>query len=106
VSILIIEKQKGDKMDHFYKPTSLGLGLDFRAKNEIKRISATHSGKKILFIHNKPQTQKGETSMRIKFKSYESTKTNPNAAGKTYNIIRVKGTALSGKLEGEDWQHC
>jgi hypothetical protein len=41
--------------------------------------------------------------MRIKFKSYESTKTNPNKDGKTYNIVRVKGEALSGKLEGQDW---
>ena len=42
--------------------------------------------------------------MKIKFDRIEKTKTNPNAQGRTYNIIRVHGTALEGKNADQPWQ--
>jgi len=72
---------------------------------EMQRIKSV--GKKCIItnLFGQPNLDaKGETFMRIEFDSYESTKTNPNAQGKSYNIYRVKGKALSGKLAGQEWQ--
>lgn len=41
--------------------------------------------------------------MKIKFDRIEKTKTNPNASGKTFPIIRVHGTALEGKNADQPW---
>ena len=41
--------------------------------------------------------------MKITFDRVEKTKTNPNAAGKSYSIIRVHGTALEGKMADQPW---
>lgn len=41
--------------------------------------------------------------MKIKWDSYEQTKTAPNASGKTFPIYRIKGIALEGKLKGEEY---
>ena len=41
--------------------------------------------------------------MRIKFLRTENLVTNPNAAGKTYPMLRIVGEALEGKLLGQEW---
>jgi len=47
---------------------------------------------------------KGGKFMKIQFDRYEVGKTNPNAQGKSYPIIRVIGTALEGNMRGQEWQ--
>jgi hypothetical protein len=41
--------------------------------------------------------------MKIKFTKAEETRTNPNAQGKTFPIVRVHGTALEGNTSGQAW---
>lgn len=41
--------------------------------------------------------------MKITFDRSEHGKTNPNANGKTFPVIRVFGTALDGKNPGQEW---
>ena len=44
-----------------------------------------------------------ETRMIIVFDRKEAGKTKPNANGKTFNIIRVFGTQVGGKNDGQEW---
>ena len=41
--------------------------------------------------------------MKIKFDRFEAGQTKPNASGKTFNVIRVFGTALEGKTKDLEW---
>ena len=90
-------------MDYEYKPTTFGVGInpEVRRKREIINGRGGPRTKSPTELMN--DRQKGHMRMRIEFKEYESTKTNPNPAGKTYPIYRVTGKALSGKMEGQDW---
>lgn len=45
----------------------------------------------------------GEKRMKIKFDRYENDKLHSKKTGKDYSIYRIHGTALSGKLKGQDW---
>jgi hypothetical protein len=90
-------------MDRFYKPTSFDGTLSIGQKVEVNRIRGTHQTVGLGLRRQNLSEEKGDTRMRIKFKEAVSTKTNPNAAGKTYSILRIKGTALGGKLAGQEW---
>jgi hypothetical protein len=93
------------KLDKWYKPSPFGLGLSPAIKMKYTNIH-NHIRQSKFYRNNpyhKSNNERGQTTMKITFDRYEETKTNPNPAGKTYNIIRVHGTALEGKLEGQDW---
>jgi hypothetical protein len=91
-------------MDYIYEPATFGVAINplvRRKRDEINgRVDITQG---FGIRPSMEDRQKGNMSMRIEFKEYESTKTNPNPAGKTYPIYRVTGKALSGKMEGQDW---
>lgn len=92
-------------MEKRRRPTSLGLGKSFNVRlkiNGIKsRLDANKAGRKgnrVLLTENRRYK-----TMRIVFKESFTSKTNPNASGKTYSIVRVKGTAMEGKMKDQEW---
>jgi hypothetical protein len=93
-------------MDREYSPSTFGTGTH----PIVKRLMRSINDRNLTRFLSKPLgttinagQMKGVTRMRIEFKEYESTKTNPNPAGKTFSMYRIKGKALTGKLAGQEW---
>lgn len=88
-------------MDRIPKKLSkLGGPVSFAAKVHVENIKRRLE--RTLKDREECKHLKGKL-MKIKFDRFENTKTNPNQSGKTFPIIRVYGTALEGKMQGQDW---
>ena len=84
---------------HYPQPTGFGnRPTNFSVGMKVHRIKTRAPEPKYLY-----KESLGGTLMKIKFDRYEMGKTNPNAEGKTYPMIFVHGTALSGANEGQDY---
>lgn len=96
-------------MDNYYNVKGFGYGHAIFVNQEVDRILGKLEryqrmrNERLLQTFNLIPHEMEADYMKIKFDRYESGKTNPNAAGKIYNVYRVFGTALSGKLAGQEW---
>jgi len=94
---------KGQSMERYLaKPTGFGnRKLSYNVKVLVARIRSDID----FFDIERQQKQQNLNGgrMKIKFDRYENAKTKPNAAGKTYSMYRVFGTALEGKMSGQEW---
>jgi hypothetical protein len=90
-------------MDRFYRPSTFGVGINYQVRRLRDAINGRGNPLRKDDSIITDIMKRGNKRMRIEFKEYEKTKTNPNPSGKTYPIYRVTGKALSGKMEGQDW---
>ena len=87
-------------MDRFYnKPTGFGTKpLSWSVRFRLDSIK-----RNVAFMRDERLQGTGGNLVKITFDRWEKGNTNPNARGKTFPVIRVFGTALSGKNEGQEW---
>lgn len=88
------------------QPTHLGLGKSWVVSHYLRMMNSYYEEayeSKYHSLRVKPKEERRHIVPRIKIKEVTQGKTNPNAAGKTYTIIRVKGTFADGDKAGMEW---
>lgn len=88
------------------QPTHLGLGKAWVVSHHLRMMNANYEAaytSRQQGLRVKPKEERRYIVPRIKIKEVTQGKTNPNAAGKSYSIVRVKGTFADGDKAGMEW---